>query len=79
MIKKVLVGTEPIKISEGSDPKTLIIYNNGTAIIYLASDPMTKDGGIPIAPASSYANDYAKGDYYLYSATAGQDVRVETK
>jgi len=78
MIKKVVVGTTPVKIAEGSNPKTLIIYNNSSSIIYLTSDaskPVSE--GIPIDAGASYVNDYAKGDYYLLAESSGLDVRVE--
>ena len=83
MIKKVVVGTAPIKISEGMNPKTLIIYNNSASMIYLISDPLKPiTEGIPIPVGNStgnpYVNYYAKGDYYLVSNSERLDVTVET-
>lgn len=78
MIKKVIVGTEPTKISEGKNPKTLIVYNNSLATIYLTSDPTQQTGeGIPVLAGGSYTNIYAKGNYYLIAGSASLDVRVE--
>jgi len=51
MIKKVVVGTVPVKISEGINPKTLIIHNRSGNVIYLTSDPtQPTTEGIPIHP-----------------------------
>lgn len=77
-IKKVTVGTEAIQISRGLHPKTLQIYNNSASVIYLTTDPQDPIGeGYPIAAGGQYKNDYAKGNYYLISASSGLDVRVE--
>ena len=78
-IKKVVVGTEAVKISEGMQPKTLIVQNLSASAIYVTSSPHSPiTEGIKIdANGGSYANDYAKRDYYLISDVSGLDVRVE--
>ena len=78
-IKKVVVGTEAIKISEGMQPKTLIVQNLSASDIYLTSDPHSPiTEGVKIdANGGSYSNDFAKKEYYLLSASSGLDVRVE--
>jgi len=78
MIGKVIVGTTAVHISSGANPKTLIIYNNSSAIVYLISDASKPVGeGMPIAAGGSYTNWYAKGNYYLIAESNGLDVRVE--
>jgi len=82
MIKKVIVGINPTKISQGTEPKTLIIINASDAIVYLGTNAMIAADGLPIEAISGttygkYVNYYAKGDYYLYAAADGKTVYVE--
>ena len=58
--------------------KAFLVYNNGSAIVYLLSkQTQTASDGIPIPAGASYNNDTCFGEYWIISESAGQDVRVE--
>lgn len=59
-----------------------IIYNNGTAPIYLGGRQVTvggpndPSGGIPVQPLTGFILSHNAGELYAVAGTAGQDVRV---
>ena len=75
----ITVGTTAVRLlTSNIKRKAFLIYNNGTATVYLISEqtlPAAK--GIPIPAGASYNNDTCFGEYWIISESAGQDVRVE--
>lgn len=62
------------------DPKRtgLLVYNNGSATVYLLSAQNLKaTDGIPIAAAGSYSNKESYNAYWIVAESGTQDVRVE--
>jgi len=76
----VQVGsTEPVQVVK-SNPrrKALLLYNNGSATIYLLSAQNKRaTDGIPIPTNSAYQNDDCYGPYWAIAASGTQDLRVE--
>jgi len=78
-VKAHAVGTKAVKIlAENPKRKAFLVYNNGTATVYLIDDEtVPKEDGIPIPPGGSYDNDTTTAAIYLVAESGTQDVRVE--
>ena len=75
----ITVGTTAIRLLTANPKrKAFLIYNNGSATVYLISEQIkTVAEGIPIPAGASYNNETCYGEYWIISESAGQDVRVE--
>jgi len=73
------VGTTPVQIlAENPRRKGFLVYNNGTATVYLLDDPtLPKKEGMPISAGASYDNDTTTAAIYLVAESGTQNVRVE--
>lgn len=75
------IGTSSsIVIVSDNARKAAIIYNNGSAVVYLGMDStVTTTNGLPILPQASLetANRYGgwRGDIYAISGSPSQDIR----
>lgn len=59
--------------------KAVLIYNNGTATVYLIdSERQTTSNGIPIVPGTAYDNDHfnCQGEYWIIGSGT-DDIRIE--
>lgn len=56
--------------------KTLLIYNNGTATIYIGGANVTVNTGIPLAVGATLAIDVGVALVYGIAASGTHDVRV---
>lgn len=76
---KLPVPTTPVQLVASNPKRTgLLVYNNGTATVYIISHQnMTKSDGIPIAASSSYENDTTTAKLYIIADSGTQDVRVQ--
>jgi len=84
MAKKALtrpltVGTSVIElVKENPTRKGLLVYNNGSATVYiLSAQNLTTSDGIPVAAGASYENDNCTGEYWIVAESGTQNVRVE--
>ncbi|MBW2559544.1 MAG: hypothetical protein JRE40_01690 [Deltaproteobacteria bacterium] len=65
-------------VTENPTRKGLLVYNNGSATVYILSSPaLDKTDGIPVAAGGSYENDDCYGEYWIVADSGSQDVRVE--
>jgi len=73
------VGTKPVQVlAQNPKRKSFLIYNNGTATVYLLDDEtLPKEEGMPIPPGGSYDNDTTTAAIYLVAESGIQDVKVE--
>lgn len=56
----------------------LIVYNNGTATIYvLSAQNLKTTDGIPVLLGEPYENTISTAPYWAIAASGSQDVRVE--
>lgn len=55
---------------------SVLIYNNGTATIYVGPSGVTVASGVPIVVGGSLEERDYTGAIFAISGTAGQDVRV---
>lgn len=75
----VTVGTSATQLPGTALDKrrTLLIYNNGSAIIYIGPSGVTTSSGFPMAVGSALALSVAEGvAVYAISGSASQNVRV---
>lgn len=75
----VTVGVTAVALpaSALSNRRTVTIYNNGAATIYVGPAAVTTSSGLPIAPGSAFSLDLAAGVVlYGISGSASQNVRV---
>lgn len=74
------VGTTAVKvIAANAWRRGFNIYNNGTVLCYFGTDSsVTTSTGIPLLPTSNFSDagpiNY-KGDVYVISGSATQDIR----
>ena len=73
------VTTKVVQVVAKDPHRTgLLIYNNGTAAVYLLSARNMKAAdGIPIAKGSSYSNKESTNAYWIVAESGTQNVRVE--
>ena len=73
------VTTKAMKlVTENPTRKGLLVYNNGTAKVFILSSPaLGKEDGIPVAVGTSYSNDDCYGELWIVADSGSQDVRVE--
>ena len=78
-IRAKAVGTTPILLChENPNRAGLLVYNNGTATVYILpteTHPIVE--GIPVAAGASYENDTLTGELYIVAESGTQDVRIE--
>jgi hypothetical protein len=74
----VTVGTSAtvLPATTLSDRDSILVYNNGTATIYIGGSGVTTASGIPVEPGASWSDDLGETAVYAISGTAGQNVRV---
>lgn len=75
----IQVSTKAMKlVGENKDRVAFLVYNNGTATVYILSSPaLSKTDGIPVASGNSYENDHSYAEYWIIADSGTQDVRVE--
>lgn len=81
-IKQLTVTTTVVRILEKNPlRKAVLIYNNGTAPVYLGhTDKVTSSTGMPIINQATYSNDHFNptGEYWCIGTQAGgDDIRIE--
>jgi len=76
---KLPVTTQAVQlVAKDSKRARLIVYNNGSATVYiLSAQNMTTSDGIPVAAGTSYTNDTTTAELYIVAASGTQDVRVQ--
>ena len=78
--RRLMVGTNVVQlVGENPKRKAFLIYNNGTAIVYiLGSKSNTKEDGIPVAAGGTFSDNDSTGAVYAVAESDVQDVRVMT-
>ncbi len=78
--RRISVGTEVKKlVGENPKRKALLVYNNGSATVYiLGSRNNAVTDGMPVPPGSSYSDNESTGALYIVAESGTQNVRVET-
>lgn len=73
------VGTKAQKlVAENPKRKAFLVYNNGSATVYILSGPnKSKNDGIPVPIGETYNNDTCYGEFWIIAETGTQDVRIE--
>jgi len=63
--------------AENPDRLGLLVYNNGSATVYILSAQNLKTtDGIPVLAGASFYDDVSTNEYYIVAASGTQDVRV---
>lgn len=75
----VTVTTESTPLVKENPQRTgLIVYNNGTATIYvLSAQNLKTTDGIPVLKGEPYENTISTAPYWAIADSGSQDVRVE--
>jgi len=64
--------------AEDPKRKAILVYNNGSAAVYiLSAQNQTASDGIPVAAGSSYTNDTTTAELWIVAASGTQNVRVQ--
>lgn len=73
------VTTKVVQVVASDPHRTgLLIYNNGSATVYvLSAQNMKVSDGIPVAAGVPYTNDTTTAALYIRSASGTQNVRVQ--
>ena len=76
--RRLMVGTNVLQlVSENPKRKSLLVYNNGTATVYiLSAENLGKDDGMPVAAGGSFEDEETTGALYIVAESGIQDVRV---
>jgi hypothetical protein len=65
-------------VGKNSTRTGLLVYNNGTATVYiLSAQNLTSADGIPVAAGASYENNETTAELWIVAASGSQNVRVE--
>ena len=76
--RRLMVGTDVIQlVGENPKRKGLLVYNKGTASVYiLSAENLSKEDGIPVGSESSFDDNLTTGALYIVADSGVQDVRV---
>jgi len=75
---RLTVSTRKMQlVTENPTRKGLLVYNNGSATVYILSSPaLSSSDGIPVAPGGTFEDDDCYGEYWIVADSGSQDVRV---
>jgi len=75
----IQVSTTAVRLLTANPKRRgFLVYNNGSATIYLLNkQTQTSSDGIPIPAGASYNNDTCFGEYWVLAESGIQDIRVE--
>lgn len=78
--RRLIVGTDVMSlVGENPKRKVLLVYNNGTATVYiLGAESNSKEEGIPVPAGGSFDDDASTGALYIVAESGTQDVRIMT-